>query len=258
MTIVDFEQAATDRVRADRHRKNAISSQLLLRRMRKHHYDQAPAALKWLPSVIVGDPLITHIASMIDELPTVVTEPFPSSVELQEYRTVKAGSIKVILAIVSRYYRVSVEDITSPRRTGKIALARNVAMYFANEHTTQSIAAIGRALCRDHTTVIHGCKRIARLQTTDQSFALQIMVMRKQILATGQMPPPETVERTKKTHKTMSGRWDFDTEVRLIKEVKSGKGWEAVGRVFGVSMSAAFNKYMRMEVAHRAFVAAEA
>jgi hypothetical protein len=258
MSIVDFEQAAADRLHAERHRKNAISSQLLLRRMRKHHYGQAPDALKWVPSVIVGDPLIKHIADMIEELPSVANQPFPDSIELQEYRTVKAGSIKVILAIVSRYYRVSVDDITSTRRTGKIALARNVAMYFANEHTTQSIAAIGRALCRDHTTVIHGCRRIARLQQKDQSFALQIMVMRKQIIATGQMPDAETIEKSRKTHRSIANKWDFDAEVRLIKEVKSGKKWEDVGRSFGISMSAAFNKYMRMEIAHRAFVAAEA
>lgn len=72
--------------------------------------------------------------------------------------------IALAVALTSRRLGVSEIDIQSARRTKRIALARHVAMYVARTLTTASYPEIGRRIGRrDHTTVIHGVRRIGAL-----------------------------------------------------------------------------------------------
>lgn len=240
-------------LRLERHRKNAIGSQLLLRKLRRQHYDQAPDNLKWMPSLIVGDPILKRLKDAIASLPPIDAMPVPGNIHIEELRTVRAGSLKSIIACSSRYYRVPIDDILSARRTMKITHARQMSMYLAIEHTTHSVAGIGRALCRDHTTVIHGHKIITRKRKEDPLVALQVDVLLRQISAMGSLPDTEEVKLARHTRKMENSKWDIELEVRLIQDVKSGKGWTEIGRSFGISTSAACNKYIRMERAKSAF-----
>jgi chromosomal replication initiator protein len=69
--------------------------------------------------------------------------------------------------------------LLGPRRTKKIALARQEAMYLARESTEASLPQIGAALGgRDHTTVMHGYNKIIELLETDEELRQEIKQLR--------------------------------------------------------------------------------
>ena len=77
-------------------------------------------------------------------------------------REVKRVTPEHIMQVVADYYRVEKSDLTSQRRNREIALPRQVAMYLTREITGLSTTRIGEAFGgRDHTTVMHGCDKIA-------------------------------------------------------------------------------------------------
>jgi chromosomal replication initiator protein len=81
-------------------------------------------------------------------------------------------SMKNIQAIVSEYFNLRQGDLTSKRRTRTIARPRQVAMALAKELTTHSLPEIGDAFGgRDHTTVLHACRKVAELRETDDGIA---------------------------------------------------------------------------------------
>ncbi len=66
-------------------------------------------------------------------------------------------------------FGISIDDLVSPSRAGAVAWPRQVAMYLARELTDQTLPAIGRAFGnRNHTTVMHACKRTAERIATDR------------------------------------------------------------------------------------------
>lgn len=66
-----------------------------------------------------------------------------------------------IQAVVAKDYGVSMNDLTSQRRTSNVVQPRQVAMYLCRVHTKQSLPEIGRRFGgRDHTTVLHACRKI--------------------------------------------------------------------------------------------------
>ena len=70
---------------------------------------------------------------------------------------------------VAEYYRVRMSDMVSERRSRSVARPRQVAMALAKELTTHSLPEIGDAFGgRDHTTVMHACKRIKELRGSEQ------------------------------------------------------------------------------------------
>lgn len=77
-------------------------------------------------------------------------------------------SIDNIQKTVSEYYGIRVSDMKGKRRNRQIARPRQVAMALAKELTSMSLPDIGDAFGgRDHTTVIHACKKIDELSRTD-------------------------------------------------------------------------------------------
>ena len=70
---------------------------------------------------------------------------------------------------VADYYKVRMADLLSKRRSRSVARPRQVAMALAKELTSHSLPEIGDAFGgRDHTTVLHACKRIKELRDTEQ------------------------------------------------------------------------------------------
>lgn len=77
-------------------------------------------------------------------------------------------SIENIQKTVADFYSIRVSDLKSKRRNRQIARPRQVAMSLAKELTSMSLPDIGDAFGgRDHTTVIHACKKVVELTRTD-------------------------------------------------------------------------------------------
>ena len=74
----------------------------------------------------------------------------------------KVLSIEYIQEVCAKYFNVTVEDLKGSRRSADIAFARQVAMYFCRDVANLSTPKIGLAFGkRDHSTVMHGCNKIA-------------------------------------------------------------------------------------------------
>lgn len=88
-----------------------------------------------------------------------------------------ASSYKVITAdliidATAKYYRIKMSDIVGKKRTRNIARPRQMAMSLTKELTNLSLPSIGDAFGgRDHTTVMHGVKAIAKLREEDPELA---------------------------------------------------------------------------------------
>jgi chromosomal replication initiator protein len=69
---------------------------------------------------------------------------------------------------VAEYYKIRVADLLSPRRSRTITRPRQIAMALAKELTTHSLPEIGDAFGgRDHTTVLHACRKVVELKEAD-------------------------------------------------------------------------------------------
>jgi chromosomal replication initiator protein len=77
-------------------------------------------------------------------------------------------SVDNIQKTVADYYKIKVADMFSKKRVRSIARPRQVAMALAKELTHLSLPDIGEAFGnRDHTTVLHACRKIQELRTAD-------------------------------------------------------------------------------------------
>ena len=84
----------------------------------------------------------------------------------------KLVTIENIQKTVADYFKVRVADLLSKRRSRSVARPRQVAMALAKELTSHSLPEIGDAFGgRDHTTVLHACKRIKELRGAEQRMA---------------------------------------------------------------------------------------
>jgi hypothetical protein len=145
--------------------KNRKSTDLLLAMLRQHHGE--PALEEPVVEEIVPDPEPTHsergprsaFQKWIDSF-----EPIPN---VNKYPTVHD-----IKKCVSEQFDVPVLDLESARKTKKIVLARQVAMYLLKELTPRSFPDIGRKFGnRDHSTVIWAVRRIEEMMGADSALA---------------------------------------------------------------------------------------
>ena len=80
----------------------------------------------------------------------------------------RSVTIENIQKTVAEYYKIRVADLLSKRRSRSIARPRQVAMTLTKELTNHSLPEIGDAFGgRDHTTVLHACRKIAELKSSD-------------------------------------------------------------------------------------------
>ena len=78
-------------------------------------------------------------------------------------------SIENIQKTVADYFKIRVADLLSRRRSRSVARPRQIGMALAKELTNHSLPEIGDAFGgRDHTTVLHGCRRIAALRESEK------------------------------------------------------------------------------------------
>ena len=97
----------------------------------------------------------------------------PISVELikdslKDLLAIQARQVSVenIQKTTAEYYNIKLSDILSKRRSRSVARPRQMAMFLAKELTNYSLPEIGESFGgRDHTTVIHACKKINELRS---------------------------------------------------------------------------------------------
>ncbi len=74
-------------------------------------------------------------------------------------------SVENIQKTTAEYYNIKLSDLLSKRRSRSVARPRQMAMFLAKELTNYSLPEIGESFGgRDHTTVIHACKKIKELR----------------------------------------------------------------------------------------------
>ncbi|MBD0823126.1 MULTISPECIES: chromosomal replication initiator protein DnaA [Aestuariibaculum] len=85
--------------------------------------------------------------------------------------TKREVSIDYIQKVVSDYFQMDVNTLQSKTRKRHIVQARQLAMFFAKKFTKASLASIGSQIGkRDHATVLHACKTVDNLTSTDKQF----------------------------------------------------------------------------------------
>ncbi len=89
-------------------------------------------------------------------------------------------SIEEIQRQVSEHYNIRLSDMIGPKRVRTFARPRQVAMYLCKQMTSRSLPEIGRRFGgRDHTTVMHGVKRIEELRAQDAQIAEDLELLRR-------------------------------------------------------------------------------
>jgi chromosomal replication initiator protein len=84
----------------------------------------------------------------------------------------KQVSLDNIQRTVAEYYKIKVADLMSRRRSRSVARPRQVAMALSKELTNHSLPEIGDSFGgRDHTTVLHGCRKIKELRETNSDIS---------------------------------------------------------------------------------------
>jgi chromosomal replication initiator protein len=82
----------------------------------------------------------------------------------------RARTIGEIQTATCEHFGISTDELLSPSRTARVAWPRQVAMYLARELTGESLPAIGRSFGgRDHTTVMHACRRTSKQIACDDA-----------------------------------------------------------------------------------------
>ncbi|WP_439148682.1 chromosomal replication initiator protein DnaA [Sulfitobacter sp.] len=93
-------------------------------------------------------------------------------------------SVEEIQRKVSEHYNIRLSDMVGPKRLRSYARPRQVAMYLCKKMTSRSLPEIGRRFGgRDHTTVMHGVKRIEELKQNDAQIAEDLELLRRALEA---------------------------------------------------------------------------
>lgn len=79
-------------------------------------------------------------------------------------------TVDIIKSVVAEKYGMDMRDFKSPKKTGAIALPRQIAMYLASSLTDMSLPETGAAFNRDHTTVMYAKNKIDQMISSDPYF----------------------------------------------------------------------------------------
>ena len=132
--------------------------------------DRAPHSVRALEGALIrvvayasltGRPLTTALAAkVLDDL-------YPARVAQDGERPAPL-TVEAIQDITADAFGLTREELLSPSRAARLAWPRQVAMYLAREHTGETLPAIGaRFAGRNHTTVLHACRRTAQRIAAD-------------------------------------------------------------------------------------------
>ena len=159
------------------------SWELELRRKRAGHLVSKHRFLSAQMEAYLADGLWHTLAARANFLGVQINEDFAQET-LRDLLTVHSQAISIsnIQKTVADYYKIRVTDMHSKKRSRAIARPRQVAMALSKELTQLSLPEIGSNFGgRDHTTVLHACRQIAKLRESqpelnkDVNFLLQVL-----------------------------------------------------------------------------------
>ncbi len=84
--------------------------------------------------------------------------------------------------IISKEFKVSIQELQSRSRKKGISFPRQVAMYLGRKHTSESLADIGSAFKRNHATVLHAVKVVSELSRRDTSVRRQLEILDRKMV----------------------------------------------------------------------------
>ncbi|WP_298700859.1 chromosomal replication initiator protein DnaA [uncultured Brevundimonas sp.] len=91
-------------------------------------------------------------------------------------------TVDEIQKTVAEHFALKQADLLSERRTRSVARPRQIAMYLCKQHTTRSYPDIGRRFGgRDHTTVLHGVRKIEELMAADEQIARDVEALTRKL-----------------------------------------------------------------------------
>jgi chromosomal replication initiator protein len=89
-------------------------------------------------------------------------------------------TIEEIQRKVAEHFNIRLSDMIGPKRVRTIARPRQIAMYLAKQLTSRSLPDIGRRFGgRDHTTIMHGVKKIEELMTSDSQLSDDLQMLKR-------------------------------------------------------------------------------
>lgn len=104
---------------------------------------------------------------------------------LRQYCAGRHPPLKTIATHTARHFALRVTELRSASRRRGVVLARDVAMYLSRQLTRKSLKQIGEYFGgRDHTTVLHGCRKTESLMRSDPT-TLEAVTSLRQALASG-------------------------------------------------------------------------
>jgi len=155
----------------------------------KENYDLSDEVIKFLASEVKS-----NIREMVGALNRVLafTKINTKSPNIYECKKIlknfinsnnKSINVEHIQNLVASYFNLNIQELLSPRRSRSLARPRQIAMYLAKQHTTNSLPDIGRKFSnRDHTTVIHAVKKIDELIKKDNEIRQSVIEIKKKLL----------------------------------------------------------------------------
>lgn len=109
-----------------------------------------------------------RLEKVAEPLPTITPDQFKEAHDLLDRQGIINSVELVQRAVLRRFYGVTISDLKSGRRTAKVVLPRQIAMYICRHVTNKSFPDIGRRFGdRDHTTVLSAVNKIERLRKAD-------------------------------------------------------------------------------------------
>jgi len=93
-------------------------------------------------------------------------------------------TIEEIQRKVAEHYNIRLSDMIGPKRLRTIARPRQIAMYLSKQLTSRSLPEIGRRFGgRDHTTIMHGVKKIEELMAIDSQLSDDLQLLKRLLQA---------------------------------------------------------------------------
>lgn len=136
-----------------------------------------PSASAKIPLVVLIEPDVTAWVERQNEIP--LPPPKEPWFHIIEEIGDTGISIPEIQRAVAKDYNIQLKYMLSQRRQASIVRPRQVAMYLAKEMTTATLPMIGRKFeGRDHTTIMHGIRKITRLCATDAMLCARIEALK--------------------------------------------------------------------------------
>lgn len=149
---------------------------LLHEKAQRRHLAVPTDVLAWLAeNVSGGGRQLLGVLDRLESLGRLRSQPLSVKRIAEHFRDEVVASrptVERIARRVSRYYRVEARQLQSRRRYANVLMPRQVSMYLARRLTPLSLGEIGAYFGgRDHTTVLHACRKVERALIRDPGLA---------------------------------------------------------------------------------------